>query len=155
MNVGGVGEITASLLLLFAYDEVQFYHVPRDLPAPIQVSHFMASLFGKTNNIEMTKRMAADPEMEILWETGEVFFNHFAKVLLRVPDEAMIEKAFRRGTALFFPGRFKGANILIPVNVPGSEMTFILVQVKNRKQDYSTDTLKERPELQLKERLRQ
>lgn len=143
VNVGDVGEITASLLLLFAYDEVQFHHAPRDLPEPIQVSHFMASLFGETNNMEMTKRMAADPEMKTLWETGEVFFNHFAKVL-RVPDEAMIEKAFRRGTALFFPDRFKEANILIPVNVPGSEMTFILVQIKNRKQDYSTDTLKDK-----------
>lgn len=143
VNVGDVGEITAALLLLFAYDEVQFYHAPRDLPAPVQVSHFMASLFGETNNVEITKRMAADPEMKTLWETGEVFFNHFVKVL-RVPDEAMIEKAFQRGTALFFPDRFKGADILIPVNVPGSEMTFILVQVKNGKQDHSTATLKDK-----------
>ena len=141
VNVGDVGEITASLLLLFAYDEVQFYHYPRALPAPIQVSHFMASLFGETNKTEMTKRMATDVDMKTLWETGEVFFNHFAKTL-RVPDTEMIEKAFRRGTALFFPDRFKGADILIPVNVPGSKMTFCLVQVKNRKQDHSTPALR-------------
>ena len=141
VNIGDVGEITASLLLLFAYDGIQFYHAPRVLPAPIQVSHFMASLFGEANNMEMTKRMAADQDMKTLWETGEVFFNHFAKAL-RVPDTAMIEKAFRRGTALFFPDRFKGADILIPVRVPGSEMTFCLIQVKNRKQDHSTPTLR-------------
>lgn len=142
VNVGDLGKFTAALLVPLAYDEVKYYHAPQSLPAPIPVSDFMASLFGNARKAEMAKYMTLDSKMESLWESGEVFFNHFTKAP-RTPDPGMIAKEYRRRTALCLSNRFKGADILNPVNIPDAEVTFCLVQVKNnRKMDHSTPAIR-------------
>lgn len=139
VNVGDVGEITASLLFLLAYDEA--VQSQQTFPAPIPLAHFMTSMFGPQPGESMGTCMVTDQDMKKLWETGQVFFNHFVKVS-KVPDAAKLEETFERGAALFLPDKFPGADILIPIRVPGSKMTFCLVQVKNRKRDHSTPDLR-------------
>lgn len=103
VNVGDVGEITAYLLFLLAYDEA--VQNQQTIPAPIPLVHFMASMFGPQPGENMGTCMVMDQDMKKVWETGQVFFNHFVKVS-KVPDAAKLEETFERGAALFLPDRF-------------------------------------------------
>lgn len=80
--------MSTAALLLFAYDEDQFYHVSQALPAPILISSLMGSLFGNTRKTKKTERMAIDPAMNTLWQSGEVIVDHFAKAP-RVPGNVI------------------------------------------------------------------
>lgn len=141
VSVGDVGEIVAFLVLLFAYDELQF-HTPRALPTPIPLRDFMASLFGQERRAWMTDRMHSDYDMRELWDNGFVFFNQFIR-LEHVPDQDTLEKLFNRGAAVFLPGASVGADIIIPVRIHDAEMSFCIFQVKNRKDDHHTPSLRQ------------
>lgn len=117
------------ILAFVAYDEA--VQNQQTIPAPIPLAHFIASMFVPQPGENMGTCMVTNQDMKKVWETGQVFFNHFVKVS-KVPDAAKLEETFERGAALFLPDKFPGSDILIPIKVPGSEMTFCLVQVKNR-----------------------
>ncbi|KAK2786799.1 hypothetical protein FQN53_006096 [Emmonsiellopsis sp. PD_33] len=138
IDPGDLGEMVAALLLLFAYDKAQSTFQYDFLPMLIRLDKFMGSLFGKTVRGDIADRMGTDTEMKVLWESGTVSFSHFVK-LNEKPTKETLRLAFNRGAALFLPDRFPGANILIPVRVPGAEdLSFCLIQVKNSKDDKLT-----------------
>ena len=141
MSPGDVGEMVASLIFLFAYDEKQFDN-QMALPKPVLLQDFMESLFGSERCDEMAQRMTADVDMKKLWETGIVYFNHFVK-LRKPPTLETLGDAFSRAAAFFLPNDFPGADITIPVKIPGvAPMTFCAVQVKNRKHDAFTPAVR-------------
>lgn len=92
INVGDVGEITARLA-----------HSPWFLLAPMPLSDLIIIRSTAANQRGQTD--ATNPDMRTLWETGEVFFNHFVKVQ-SVPDLGMLNKAFGRGATVFFPNGY-------------------------------------------------
>lgn len=127
--------MVASLLLMFAYDEVQFQGSKElYLPTPIALSDFVSCLFGPNRKQKMATRMNSDTEIKEICEKGLVFFTHFVKVN-NVPNSATLKKIFMRCAALFQPDQFPGVDILVPVKLPYDQMSFLLVQVKNRKRD--------------------
>lgn len=90
----------------------------------------------------MAKRMKTDKDMKELWESGMVFFNHLVK-LRHPPTLKTLKDAFDRAVAFLLPDGFPGADIIIPVKIPGlKSMTFCAVQVKNRKHDTFTSGVK-------------
>ena len=55
------------------------------------------------------------------------------------PAAEILRQAFNRGAAMILPDKFPGADILIPVFIPeGNEMSYFIIQVKNRKDDSIT-----------------
>lgn len=141
MSTGNVGEMVASIILLFAHDEKQFDD-PTALPKPILLHDYLESLFGSERCDEMAQRMRTDADMKKLWETGMVYFNHFVN-LKNPPALETLDRAFSRAAAFFLPKGFPGADIIIPVEIPGVvEMTFCTIQVKNRKHDAFTAKVK-------------
>lgn len=140
VSMGDIGEIVASMMLLFAYDELQF-HQPKALPTPIALQKFMTSLFGQDRCAGMTDRMHSDDDMRDLWDNGLVFFNQFIR-LQHAPDQDTLERLFNRGAAVFLPGASVGADIIVPVRIADAEMSFCIIQVKNRKDDHPTPSLR-------------
>ena len=81
-----------------------------------------------------------------LWSKGQVFFfffffNNFVKAET-VRDEKKLHFGFDQGVAYFLPHMLEGAAILIPIQVADSEMSFCLIQVKNRNHDEPTSGLR-------------
>ena len=59
------------------------------------------------------------------------------------PTFQTLTRCFERGAALFTPFQFPGCDLIIPVFVPSTnEYTFIIVQVKNRRDDSVTNSLR-------------
>jgi hypothetical protein len=59
------------------------------------------------------------------------------------PTENTLRDAFARGAALFAPFNFPGCDLIIPVfNLSTKRYTFIVIQVKNRRNDSVTPKLK-------------
>jgi hypothetical protein len=81
-------------------------------------------------------------EMYDLFANGVVFFNHFLR-LTHYPTVNTLQDAFARGAALFTPFNFPGCDLIIPVsNLSTKSYTFIIIQVKNRRNDSATPSLK-------------
>lgn len=133
IDAGDIGEMVASLILMFAYDEVQFKN-STVLPVPIPLGDFMASLLGEEQRNIMAERASTDSDMKKLWEKGLVFFNHFVRTK-EYPAEGILERAYERGAAFFPRENFPGIDLIIPIKVPDADMTFLAIQVKNRKDD--------------------
>lgn len=68
----------------------------------------------------MAQRMGTDEEMSNTWETGRVYFNHFVR-LRKPPTLKILEDAYRRAAGIFLPHGFPGADIIIPIKVPGAK----------------------------------
>lgn len=138
VDAGDIGEMVASLVLMFAYDEVLFKEnnerVQKRLPSTLQLGDFMASLLGDEQQNIMAGQASTDSEMIQLWEGGLVFFNHFVRAKEDL-TESMLEKAYERGAAIFLRENFPGVDLVIPIKGPDGGMTFLGVQVKNRKDD--------------------
>lgn len=117
----------------------QSIHTPRIYPTAIPLIGFTESLFGQDAQALISEVLQSDTEMKALWKNGKVFFNHMVK-LEKVPNEQTMELGFERGAAFFLPDGFHGADILIPVQVAGTDMTFFLIQVRNKKYDKATVT---------------
>jgi hypothetical protein len=85
-------------------------------------------------------------EMNDLFVDGVVFFNHFIR-LAHDPTENTLPDAFARGAALFAPLNFPGCDLIIPIFIPSAnKYTFIIIQVKNRRNDSATASLKMKAE---------
>lgn len=132
INLGDVGEVVASLILLFSMDKTQIH-----LPKAVDLRSFFQALLGKKVADLITGKLGQDSPLKNLLENGMVYFNHFYRPCVAWSDmypNHCIEKAFQRSAALFFPRNFPGADIGIPVYDPSRrKYSMLLIQVKNWK----------------------
>ena len=141
INVGDVGEAVAALVLLFSFDRVHAISLDGQGPSIniqcIPLTDFLGASLPPKIFREMETRARSKVEMARLWG-GYVFFNHMVK-LKEKPAAEILRQAFNRGAAMILPDKFPGADILIPVFIPeGNEMSYFIIQVKNRKDDSIT-----------------
>lgn len=139
IDVGDIGEIVASLVLLFSFDKTQTSQLPR----PQLLTVFFQSLFGrKFYDNGQEQREKYTEELKSLWDQGLVFFNHFTR--LEEPlSEIVLRRAWTRGQALFTPAGTAYYDIAIPVALPDdNKLSCILIQIKNRKADRMSSGLK-------------
>ena len=131
IDVGNVGEMTASMILLFAFDNAHGAGLPR----PIPLSAFLKSLVPQVCD-EIQSRCNDNSELNEVWN-GSVYFNSFVETENdnRHITPEILQRAYARNAALFAPNNFEGCDIIIPVVVVVKKgrrnMTYILVQVKN------------------------
>lgn len=131
IHLGDIGDIVAALLLLFTFDKI---HSTR-LPTPIKISDFMTTLLSGDRPLGLGKCMEQNAATRKLWTDGVVFFNHFVRTTEK-PTLGTLQQAYRRGAAIFPPTGYKGCDAIIPVLIPQEEaMTYIVIQVKNRRDD--------------------
>jgi hypothetical protein len=76
------------------------------------------------------------------------FFNHFVRAT-RPPTQDLLWQVYQRGAAFMPELNFPGCDIIVPICLPDAKnpksrpmMTFIAVQVKNRKGDKLTAGLR-------------
>ena len=142
IHLGDLGEIAATLLLLFSFDKLFGQQYAR--PRPMKLARLVESLFGSDSTVlaEVVDRMNDNDNLQILWGDGCVFFTHFVR-LSDPPTHTSLRRAFYHGAALFPPPGFKGCDIIVPVYLPASDtMSYFLLQVKNRKNDVMTPAIK-------------
>jgi hypothetical protein len=132
INVGDVGEIVASLLLMFAFDGAHYKQCGAKLPQKVRLGDFISSFMGTSSELEASVKTRE--EIQGLFANGVVFFNHFLR-LTHDPTENTLQAAFARGAALFVPFNFPGCDLIIPV------FTFVIIQAKNRRNDSVTAKL--------------
>ncbi|KAL1969978.1 hypothetical protein VTN77DRAFT_6383 [Rasamsonia byssochlamydoides] len=109
---------------------------------PIRFSGFLASLLPRTTIHALQECMVDDVDMRRLWTGGYVFFNHFTRATKAITDRTL-RRAWHRGMALLAPQGFKAYDLVIPVGLPEvNKMTYLTVQVKNRKDESLTDDLR-------------
>ena len=139
INVGDVGEIVASLLLMFAFDDAHRDQCGVKLPPQkVWLRSFISSFLATS----LETCVETQEKMRDLFTDGVVFFNHFLR-LTHNPTENTLRDAFARGAALFAPFNFPGCDLIIPVfNLSTKRYTFIIIQVKNRCNDSVTPRLK-------------
>lgn len=139
IHLGDAGEVVAALVLMFAFDKA---HGLRD-PTPIKFSVFMETLLPTSIVTEVRGRVHDSNDLQAMWENGFVFFNHFVRLSDR-PSEETLNHAYARSAAIFPPVGFKGCDIVIPVHVQGQpRMSYLIVQVNNRRDDSMVRSLKE------------
>lgn len=141
INVGDIGEMTSALILLFTFDEVWKNEIG-GFPGAIPLSSFLEALLGKNVASDIVKYASTDKNMRGLCDNGKIFFNHFIK-LEEKPDTKTLQKGFCRGIAFFLPDNHPGADILVPVRISNRKMSFLAIQVKNRKGDSYSAGLRE------------
>ncbi|KAN0070684.1 hypothetical protein V8E54_011553 [Elaphomyces granulatus] len=115
IHVGDIGEIVASLILLFTFDKSQ----TRDYPSPLNLAEFIVLLFGEElcNQISKTSKL---PERGSAYQRGAAF----------MPE-------------LNFPGCDIIVPICLPdAKNPKSRPIMTFIQVKNRKGDKLTAGLR-------------
>ena len=97
---------------------------------------------GTSLGSELEPCVKTREEMQGLFANGVVFFNHFLR-LTHDPTENTLQAAFARGAALFAPFNFPGCDLIIPVfDLSAKKYTFVIIQVKNRRNDSVTPKLK-------------
>ena len=124
---GPIGEIVAQLLLLKA-----FVNSEKIIDSEAcTVKSFLTSLFG---HLSMDcKRIPK----KIL--NGIVYFNHFIRRLDDYTYDDAIPRFIARGAAGQFMKNFEIFDLFIPVTMQQDEVTYILIQVKNRENLSSDD----------------
>ena len=130
INVGNVGEMTASMILLFAFDNAHGAGLPR----PIPLFAFLKALVPQICD-EIQSHCNDNSELNEVWN-GSVYFNSFVETenKNRHITPEVLQRAYARNAALFAPDNFPGCDLIIPVVVVKKgrrKMTYILVQVKN------------------------
>lgn len=149
VNIGDLGELVVAMLLLFAFDEAR-YQVGGNWPAAVALPDFIGMLLGKEMRSKIKACVTSDQEMDKIWTKGTIFCNHFVR-LQYPPDEETLQAGFNRGVGFFTPEKFTGADLLIPIKIAGSRMTFFAFQVKNRKRDKLSNHLRNELGGELKE----
>lgn len=129
INAGDLGEIVTAIILFLTYDEV-FHNEAQSLPAAVPLKDFLVSLLGNQMADKIMACSSTDAEMSPICSEGEVFCNHFFK-LEEYPTKKTLENVFLRGAGIILPDYFPGADLLIPIKLPGGKMTFLGIQVKN------------------------
>jgi hypothetical protein len=73
INVGDVGEIVASLLLMFAFDSAHSKQCGAKLPQKVRLGDFISSFMGTSSELKATVKTRK--EMQGLFANGVVFFS--------------------------------------------------------------------------------
>jgi hypothetical protein len=139
IDAGDIGEMVASLILLFSFDKSQ----TAKFPQPQLLMDFFQSLFGKAFAERGQEQRAKWTQgLGSLWDKGLVFFNHFGRMDGPL-CEKVLRKAWSRGQALFTSPGTAYYDIVLPVALPDeNKMSYVLIQVKNRKADRMTPGLR-------------
>jgi hypothetical protein len=124
---------------MFAFDSAHFQQCGAQLPQKVRLGDFISSFMGTSSEVEATVRTRK--EMQGLFANGVVFFNHFLR-LTHDPTENALQAAFARGAALFAPFNFPGCDLIIVFDLSAKRYTFVIIQVKNRRNDSVTAKLK-------------
>lgn len=143
IDTGDIGEMAAALILMFAFDRKQSLDLTT--PKPQTVFEFVQTLFGASKTAKLSSKLSSErtgKHVTQLMMNGLVFFNHFIRLEGQV-NSIVLRLAWGRGTALFsYPGTAH-FDIIIPVAIPeDNNMSFIVIQVKNRQDDRLTARLK-------------
>ncbi|KZZ88587.1 hypothetical protein AAP_04910 [Ascosphaera apis ARSEF 7405] len=132
VDLGDVGEMIAAIILLWTMDS---FMEKSDFPSSVAVHRFLEALLGTEVAKKMHISIQPNSSLVNIWENGKIYFNHVCRSLYhdsRSFPSTLLRQAYRRGAAVFFPRNFAGADIGIPVALPGNKFTAILIQVKNR-----------------------
>lgn len=78
ISIGDIGEVVASMVLLFAFDNA---HGP-GRPKPITLCKSLESLLPHLRN-DLENEVSGDKTLRQLWEQGSVYFNQFVRTELR------------------------------------------------------------------------
>ncbi|CRG89919.1 5-oxoprolinase (ATP-hydrolysing) [Talaromyces islandicus] len=140
IDAGDIGEMAAALILMFAFDKKQSLDLAT--PKPQTVLEFVRTLFGDSNTANLSSEPTGEHVTQLM-TNGFVFFNHFTRLEGPV-NLTVLRQAWGRGTALFsYPGTAY-FDIIIPIAIlQNNNMSFIVIQVKNRQGDRLTGGLKE------------
>lgn len=141
INTGDLGEIVAAIILFFTYDQVS-HNEANSFPAAVSFEGFLAALLGSQVTDNIMKCSSTDVEMSPICFDGQVFCNQFFKQE-KYPTKKTLEDAFLRGAGIILPDNFPGADLLIPIKLPGGGMSFFGIQVKNRVDDLYSGFLKD------------
>ena len=114
---GPVGEIVAQLILLTAFD----HSTKEDQSEVCTVKQFLSTLFGSCPS--------KIPDTIL---NGIIFFNHFIERLNKLCFDDILQGFLARGAAGKFKKNYKTFDLFIPFVLQGNEVSFILIQVKNR-----------------------
>ena len=115
--IGPIGEIAAQLILLKVFDHSDKVH----LSETCTVKSFLEKLLGNTN---------FDVEKDIL--DGVVYFNHFIERLENLSYDEVLNHFVARGAAGKFKRFEKAFDLFIPIVLANNEITYMLIQVKNK-----------------------
>ncbi|EFX06381.1 hypothetical protein CMQ_6702 [Grosmannia clavigera kw1407] len=143
LNPGDIGEQVASMILLFAFDYVEFgVATEQDItPHAVPLREFLAALLGSRACDDLW-RYHADTTTGNLLKDGAVFFNHIVRAST-VPTYEVLEHAYKRGAAVFLPTNFPGMDVAIPIRASEEgPMALLFIQIKNRKGDSNTPGLR-------------
>lgn len=154
INIGDSGEFVAALTLLFTMDSMQ--DPVGWMPKRVKVRDFFEALLGNYS-LEVADQIKLNKSLQKTWDDGWIYFNHFFRP--STPSWAkstyppdMVNEAYRRGAALFFPQGFPGADIGIPVKFDGDDAcTLLLVQVKNEEEGFIGNGCRETAKKALKD----
>ena len=78
IHVGDIGEMVAALILLFTFDKLQTGRPAG--PRPVQLARFLNSLPPSEFYLQVESCANGDEQMQNLWNSGYVFFNHFMRL---------------------------------------------------------------------------
>ena len=117
---GSIGEIVAQLLLLKAFDNSQKL---LDSEA-CTVRSFLTTLFG-----DFSDQISKIPTKTL---NGIVYFNHFIQRLEDFTYDDVLPSYIARGAAGQFKKNFETFDLFIPIVLEKSDITYILIQVKNK-----------------------
>ena len=127
---------SCSLLIVSAHSK----QCGAKLPQKVRLGDFISSFMGTSSELKATVKTRK--EMQGLFANGVVFFNHFLR-LTHDPTENTLQAAFAREAALFAPFNFPRCDLIIPVfDLSAKSYTFVIIQVKNRRNDLVTAKLK-------------
>lgn len=142
VNVGDIGEMVAAIVLLFTFDEA-LYMDAQYLPAAVSVKSFLDALLGSQIADVVINCADTNAEMRTICSKGEIFCNHFMK-LEDPPCKKTLQIAFQHGVGIILPDNFPGADIVVPIRV-SAKVSFLGIQVKNRKKDAYSSQLRRQP----------
>lgn len=139
IHVGDIGELVSTILLLFTADKLLN---PEKLQ-PVSLPTFLKTFLPSPVLASVMTNMRASTELNGLLEDGRLFFNRFKRYSQPVTQQKM-KDAFYQGAAILPPFGFKGADIILPIHRRGQDkFSYIIIQVKNRKDDVLGDGLKQ------------
>ncbi|KAG9297985.1 hypothetical protein G9A89_018813 [Geosiphon pyriformis] len=149
VDAGYRGELVAQLLVLLAIDHVSTRRGSMPYSRVVTVSAFLSELLGVNcaNLDTIMDTVAKDRLMR-----GEIFLTHFVRPTYKKPNRATLYEFAIRGAGIFSKRYSEAVDLIIPVvlppdtaessltvrpnktiTIPLERISFILVQVKNRK----------------------
>ncbi|TMW59337.1 hypothetical protein Poli38472_004406 [Pythium oligandrum] len=141
LDVGGIGELVARVVLLLAMDATgEVVGGDRRYDGKFHsVSTFLRTLSGGTTEVRSLSNQVDNPptvdEELKRWESWQVGFSHFVQLSEEPTRDTLLAMLTRRA-ACILPRNFRGVDLLIPIfkhsdGAGPSDVSMIAIQVKN------------------------